>query len=175
MGNVGLVNKSNIIVNTALCIITRYYEANKILPGHGGQWDNVGYVWFSVVMVPWDGPGSEFGECSDKYHRYVDKIPDLAKNVSESGSANIGYIRITGSNITKDQAEERLRNLAYWGDGFKVAGYTLTFSGGPPASAVSMDPYVIDISHHFDNIQMSMSKRDEIKEISEKVESNEIR
>ena len=166
MGNVAIVNRSNVILNTALCVIIRYYEANKVLPGHGGQWDGVGYVWFSVVTVPWYGPASEFGDCMTTYHNYVDRIPELAKNISESGHAQLGYIRITGTNITLMQADERLRNLAYWGDGFKVAGYTLTWSGGPPNSAVSIDPYEIDISHHFDNIQMTMAaKRRESNEI----------
>lgn len=158
MGNtVAVVNKSNIILNTALCVIIRYYEANKVLPGHGGQWTGVGYVWFSVVQVPWFGPESEFGDCMTVYHAYVDRIPELAKNISESGSAQIGYLKLTGRNLTRIAAEERLRNMAYWGDGFKVAGYTLTFSGGPQAHSVRMDPHEIDLSYHFDKVDMAMS------------------
>lgn len=173
MGNsVGIVNNSNVILNTALCVVIRYYEANKLLPGHAGQWDGVGYVWFSVVMVPWYGPNSEFGDCTLTYHDYVDRIPHLAKNVSESGFAELGYLKITGRNVTVIQAEERLRNLAYWGDGFKPAGHTLTWSGGPPARAVTRDPHTIDISEHFENIALYMRENRKIP--AARPEDNEI-
>ena len=157
MGNVVVVNKSNIILNTALCVVIRYYEANKVLPGHNGTWTGVGYVWFSVVQVPWYGPRSEFGDCQSVYHDYIQRIPEMAANVSKTGEASLGYVTIKGHNVTQIQAEERLRNLAYWGDGFKVAGNQLTFTGGPSACAVQIDPHVIDISQHFDNIRFSMT------------------
>ena len=163
MGNtVTVVNKSNVVLNVALCIITRYYEANKILPNTTAEWNGVGYVWFSVVSVPWYGPDSEFGDCLATYYDFVDRIPFIAKNISQTGTAHMGYMRIVGRNVTRLQADERLRNLAFWGDGYKVAGYNLTFYGGPNATQVG--DHVIDISEPFDNIRLSMNSESGIRD-----------
>ena len=156
MGNVLIANESNLILNTALCVVIRYYEANQVLPGTGGKWTGVGNVWFTVAMVPWYGPDSKFEKptCIETYNDYVNRIPHIASNVTQFGSADLGYVKVTGHNITQAQAEERLYNLVYWGDGFKVIGKKLTFAGGPPARLVRRDPHEIDISEHFEQVQL---------------------
>lgn len=157
MGNVGLINQSNVIINVALCQgITHYYEANQVYPDSPkGVWSKVGQVCWNIVMVPWFGSDSEFGNCGVAYHEYTKRLDYLARAVSQTGSAKIGYIQITGTNITYDQAHERLRNMAFWGTGYcKIVGCTLIWEGGPPASAVSIDPHVIDISHPFPQLEL---------------------
>ena len=155
LGSVGILNNSNIYVNVALCVVAQYYQANKVIPGYAGMWDNVGHVYFTVVMVPWYGPASEFGQCIAVYHDYMKRIPELARTISQRGYVDLDRIRITGKNVTLGEAMERLRGLAFWGNGFKVTGKSVSFAGGPPATDTTRGP-TIDISQHFENFRLNL-------------------
>lgn len=157
IGSVGIVNNSKVIINVALCIVAQYYEANKLMPTYGGQWDNVGRVYFTIVVVPWYGPSSEFGQCITVYHDYMKRIPNLARDIIQDGEADLSGIKIKGRNVTYAQATERLKMLAVWSSGHLVTGKTITFSGGPDASDVSPGSQVIDISNDFNQIEISKS------------------
>lgn len=156
MGNsVGIINDSNIIINVALCVVAPYYEANRMDPGFGGQWDNVGDVFFTVVTVPWYGPKSEFGHCIAAYNDYRKRIPQLAKAISTIGEAQLEYIKITGKNVSQAEATERLKTLAFYRDGFKAAGKIVKVDGGPLSIHVSQ-ANTIDISQPFDKMQVTL-------------------
>lgn len=161
-GGVGIFNNSTIILNIALCITNKFFEANKILPGYGGHWDHTGPLYYNIVTVPWYGPRSEFGQCQLVYHEYMKRIPELAKQLSDSGKIELEYVTVIGRDLSEKDAEERLKGLAYSVKGKHVAGKTITINGGPDASPAADEGnhQTIDISddYEFASISVTLTK-----------------
>jgi hypothetical protein len=165
MAGTSIFNNSTIILNIALCITNKFFEANKINPGYGGKWDKTGPFYYNIVTVPWYGPRSEFGQCQLVYHEYMKRIPELAKQLSESGKIELEYVTVIGRDLDEKDAEDRLKGLAYSVKGKHVAGKNIVISGGPQGPAVEDEGnhQTIDISdeYEFANISVDLVKRQE--------------
>lgn len=171
MGNVIVMNQTNMAINFGLLVLTPYWMVNDVKPWHKGTFENVGCVWYSVEVLPWYGPPSEISLGQNSWEDFVSRFDDIKTNITKTGTANLQYFKLIGHNLTEMEVDERLHKMAFWGDGYYACGKTYCVKGGPTKYATKSER-IIDITDNFDPVTVTECNSTQV--LFNDIQSNEV-
>lgn len=149
MGNVQIVNESNISVNFGMYVYILYHSVHDLKPNRE-QIFNIGCVWFSFGAYPWYETEHDFS-----WYSYRRNIGYIAGNLTEYGEMQFHELKfICKENCSKRKMYQRLRNLLFWENDYFPCSKKYCITGGPGTNAVSTLG-VIDLTEYFDKLQIN--------------------